>query len=211
MLLMISAGSVELESNLREPDGELQGAVILCHPHPVYGGTMDNRIVYRAAKAAARAGFAALRFNFRGVGKSTGLYDNGLGEKEDVAAAIDWVEKKYPGKPLAIIGYSFGSWVGLQVGCPDPRIRAIIGIGLPLDLYSFEFLVDYSNPSLYIIGAQDEYCSLMNQQDLIRRLPSASKFNRIQGADHFFTDHVDDVEKLIEQFFSELQSGQAMP
>jgi alpha/beta superfamily hydrolase len=205
MTFMISAGSVELESHLREPEGEPRGAAVFCHPHPVYGGTMDNRIVFRAGKAAARAGFAALRFNFRGAGKSTGQYDNGLGEMEDVAAAIDWIENRYPGKPLAVFGYSFGAWVGLQVGCRDPRVRAVVGIGLPLDLYDFEFLVDYPNPSLYIIGAQDEFASPVNQQELARRLPPGSRFDRIQDADHFFADHIDDVVNLIERFFGELE------
>ena len=205
MMLMIPTGSVELESHLREPEIEPRGAAILCHPHPVYGGTMDNRVIYRAAKAVTRAGFSALRFNFRGVGKSTGQYDHGLGEKEDVAAAIDWMEKRYPGKPLVVLGYSFGAWVGLQVACPDPRIRAIIGIGLPLDLYDFEFLIDYSNPSLYIVGAQDEFCSPVILQNLIRRLPPASRIHRLPGADHLFSGQADEVEGFVEQFLGGLQ------
>jgi alpha/beta superfamily hydrolase len=211
MTLIIPAGSVEIESHLGEPEGEAQGGAVLCHPHPVYGGTMDNRVVYRAAKAAAKAGFAALRFNFRGVGKSTGRYDHGLGEMEDVAAAIDWMEKQYPDKPLAVLGYSFGAWVGLKVGCSDPRIRAIVGIGLPLDLYDFEYLVYYSNPSLYIVGAQDEFCSPVNLQNMIRRLPPASRIHRLPDADHFFSGQVEEVEVLIEQFLRGLQPDQTMP
>jgi len=210
MMMMIPAGSIELESHIREPEGEPRGVAVLCHPHPVYGGTMDNRVVYRSARAVAKAGFSALRFNFRGVGKSTGQYDHGLGEKEDVAAAVDWMEKRYPGKPLAILGYSFGAWVGLQTGCQDPRIQALVGIGLPLDLYSFEYLLDYTNPSLYIVGAQDEFCSPVILQNLIRRLPTASKIHRLPDADHFFTEQVDDVENLIEQFFRGLHPDQAM-
>ncbi len=211
MYFTIPNGSFELESHLREPEDVPEGAVILCHPHPVYGGTMNNRVIYRAAKAAAKAGFAALRFNFRGVGKSTGHYDQGLGEKEDVAAAIDWVEDRFPGKPLAVLGYSFGAWVGLQVGCLDPRIRAIVGIGLPLDMYNFEFLLDFQNPSLYIVGNRDEFCSPMNLENLIRRLPFASRVHRVQGADHFFSEQVEEVERLIEQFFRGLLPDQAMP
>ena len=211
MYFTIPNGSFELESHLREPEDVPEGAVILCHPHPVYGGTMNNRVIYRAAKAAAKAGFAALRFNFRGVGTSTGHYDQGLGEKEDVAAAIDWVEDRFPGKPLAVLGYSFGAWVGLQVGCLDPRIRAIVGIGLPLDMYNFEFLLDYQNPSLYIVGNRDEFCSPMNLENLIRRLPFASRVHRVQGADHFFSEQVEEVERLIEQFFRGLLPDQAMP
>ena len=210
MYLTIPAGSLELESHLREPEAEPEGALILCHPHPVYGGTMDSRIIYRAAKVAAGAGFSALRFNFRGVGKSTGLYDQGLGEKEDVAAAINWMEERYPGKPLAVLGYSFGAWVGLQVACSDSRIRAVVGIGLPLDMYNFDYLVDYPNPSLYIFGTRDEFCSPMNLENLIRRLPFVSKVHRIQGADHFFSEQIEEVEKLIGQFFGGLFPDQSM-
>jgi len=211
MVLNISAGNVELQSHLREPEKELRGSVVLCHPHPVYGGTMDNRVIYRAAKSAARAGFAALRFNFRGVGKSTGQYDHGLGEQEDVVAAIDWIERKYPQKPLVVLGYSFGAWVGLQVGCRDPRIRALVGIGLPLNLYDFDYLVDYSNPALYIIGTRDEFCSQKNLDKLDPRLLPLSKVERIHDADHFFSGQVEKLEIFIERFFKELSCDWAVP
>jgi uncharacterized protein len=204
MVLIIPAGSVQLEAQLREPEGVLRGAAIVCHPHPVYGGTMDNRVVYRAAKAVLRVGFAALRFNFRGVGKSSGQYDYGVGEKEDVAAAADWVEQKYPGMPLSLIGYSFGAWVGLQVGCSDPRISAVIGLGLPLDTSDLSFLSECSKPALYIVGTQDEFCSPENLEDLERSLPRTSTIHRIKDADHFFTSQIETVENLIESFFQNL-------
>lgn len=207
----IPAGDGKLQANLHEPEGELQGKVIVCHPHPVYGGTMDNRIVYRAAKSAARAGFAALRFNFRGVGESSGQYDHGLGEQEDVAAAIDWIDEKYPDKPCAVIGYSFGAWVGLQVGSGDPRIGAMVGIGLPLDLYSFDYLVDYSHPTLYIVGTRDEFCSRENLDDLQVRLPPSSKVERIRDADHFFSEQIEELELTIENFFREWINHRAVP
>src|SRR5512138_1141068 len=96
MSFMIPAGSVQLEATLREPKQEIRGTTVVCHPHPVYGGTMDNRIVYRAAKTAAQSGFAALRFNFRGVGRSTGEFDQGIGEREDAAASLQWLHNRYP-------------------------------------------------------------------------------------------------------------------
>src|SRR5262245_39461653 len=120
MPLMIEGRSVELEAVLREPSEErLQGAAVVCHPHPSYGGTMDNRVVFRAAKSVVNAGWAALRFNFRGVGASTGTFDHGEGEKDDVLAAIEFLERRYPSRPLALVGFSFGAWVGLQVGAAD--------------------------------------------------------------------------------------------
>ncbi len=209
MTFMIEADGIQLEANLREPKIPPRGAVVICHPHPVYGGTMDNRIVYRAAKAAAAAGFAALRFNFRGVGRSTGSYDQGLGEKEDVVGAIDWMQSKHPELPLALIGYSFGAWVALQVGDSDARITAMIGIAPPLDLYAMEFLTRNAKPSLFIVGTQDEFCSMENILQLQPHLPAATSMQILEGADHFFTDRTDEIERLISEFFLKPPAGPA--
>lgn len=199
---MIPAGPEQLEVNLREPEGPPRGAVVVCHPHPLYGGTMDNRIVYRAAKAAAAAGYAALRFNFRGVGRSTGAFDQGIGEKDDVAHALRWLEERYPGLPLALIGYSFGAWVGLQVGYAHPRVSAMVGLGIPLDLYNMDFLAENPKQTLYIIGTRDEFCSQENLRRFILRLPPSSFVHQIDEADHFFSDHADIVQGLIHDFLS---------
>ena len=207
MSFMIQADRVQLEASLREPKDALRGAVVVCHPHPVYGGTMDNRIVYRAAKAASMAGFAALRFNFRGVGRSTGQFDQGIGEKEDVIAAIRWLEQKYPGLPLGLIGYSFGAWVGIQVGSLDPRIVALVGIALPLDIYDLDFLANYAKPALYIVGTRDEFSSQENTARLKARLPAASSLHIIEGADHFFSEQTDVVERFVFEFFYRLPIG----
>jgi len=168
---------------------------------------MDSRVVYRAAKAVAAAGYAALRFNFRGVGKSSGQFDQGIGEKEDASAAVDWLGKKYPRRPLALVGYSFGAWVGLQVGCTDRRIQALVGLGLPLDLYELDFLIHNSRPALYIVGTRDQFCSPENLDRLSRHLPVASRVERIEGAEHLFEGYVDAVERLITEFFGGLDSG----
>ncbi len=204
MSFLIPAGAVELEAQLREPEGELHGAVVVCHPHPVYGGTMDNRVVYRAAKAAAEGGYAALRFNFRGVGRSTGQFDQGIGEKEDAAAAIRWVDNRYPSLNLAMIGYSFGAWVGLQAGYSAPQIKAMVGLGLPLNLYDFDFLISYSKPALYIIGTRDEFCSRENLNRFASRLPATSSLHPIDGSDHFFDGHIEVIQSLITDFCKQL-------
>jgi len=209
MALMIPARSVQLEAVLREPHNlPLRGAVALCHPHPAYGGTMDNRVVFRAGKAAVAAGFAALRFNFRGVGNSTGSFNQGIGEKDDVACVIDWLGRKYPGTLLALIGFSFGAWVGLQVGCADPRIRAVVGLGLPLNFYDFDFLIENLKPALFIAGTQDEFCPHDRMQRLARRLPPTSRVHLIEGADHFFVRELDQVQSLVTNFFRGLKPGQ---
>ena len=127
-------------------------------------------------------------------------------EKEDVAAAIDWLEEKYPGLPLALIGYSFGAWVGLRVAHSDPRVVAMVGLGIPLDLYDMEFLVEYSKPALYIVGTRDE---LVREKldGFARRLPASSFVHQIDDADHFFSNEADIVQGLVYDFFVQLQLG----
>jgi hypothetical protein len=201
-LMLIAAGEVKLEAVLWEPKVRpLRAAALLCHPHPLYGGTMNNRVVYRAAKGAAEAGLAALRFNFRGVGASTGSYDKGAGERKDVAALVDWLSRQYPALPLALVGFSFGAWVGLQVGCHDPRIQALVGLGLPLDTYDLDFLIDNDKPSLFIIGTRDQFCRREKMEPFARRLPPCSMVSRVEGADHMFTREVDQVQGLVGDFF----------
>ncbi len=212
MRTMIQAGSVQLEAVLREPhDHPLSGAVVLCHPHPVYGGTMDNRVVFRAGKAVMAAGFAALRFNFRGVGASTGTFDQGEGEKDDVAFVIDWLEQRYPGTFMSLIGFSFGAWVGLQVGCADRRIQAVVGLGLPLNFYDFDFLAGNTKPAMFVAGTRDEFCPRERLESLAGRLPPTSRVQFIEGAEHFFTRELDRVQSLITGFFRELRPAQVKP
>jgi len=201
---LINAGSVQLEALLREPAGELRGAAVVCHPHPVYGGTMDNRVVYRTAKAAAQHGYAALRFNFRGAGKSTGQFDQGIGEREDAAAALRWVEDRYPGRDLVMAGYSFGSWVGLEVGNSAPRVKALVGVGIPLNMYDMSYLASSEKPALYIVGSEDGFCSRENLDRFASLLPSSAQLHRIEGSDHFFNGYIDVVEKLVSDFFRQL-------
>ena len=210
MQFMIQTDSVQLEANLREPEGPPRGGTVVCHPHPVYGGTMDNRIVYRSAKAAAAAGFASLRFNFRGVGQSTGQFDHGLGEQEDVVAALSWLKGRYPALPLALIGYSFGAWVGLRVGFAEPNVSLMVGIAPPLDLYPMEFLEHNPKPSLFIVGTEDEFCSKESISRLKPRLPATSSLKLLDGADHFFSEQTENVQELISEFFNTLPAGRLM-
>ncbi len=202
MSLFIDGRGVQLEAILREPRGvRLRGAVVLCHPHPAYGGTMDNRVIFRAAKAVQAARLAALRFNFRGAGASSGSFDEGIGEKDDAAAAIDWLAEHYPELPLALLGFSFGAWVGLQVGCTDPRIKALVGLGLPLNFYNFDFLIENQKPSLFMVGTQDEFCPMEKLDYLQRLLPATSAVRRIEGADHFFASQLEPLQSIITEFF----------
>jgi uncharacterized protein len=199
--MILGTGEVELEARLWEPVGARpRGAALLCHPHPLYGGTMNNRVIYRAGKGAVEAGLAALRFNFRGVGKSTGSYAGGAGERKDAAALLGWLRERYPGLPLALIGFSFGAWVGLQAAGEDPRVSALVGLGVPVKSFDFEFLIDIDKPSLYIVGTQDEFCPRDQMEILARRLPRTATVSWVVGADHFFTHQVDDVQNRVKDY-----------
>ena len=209
MTFLIQARTVKLEAVLREPEEAPRGAAVLCHPHPAFGGTMDNRVIYRSAKAVLRAGLIALRFNFRGVGKSSGDYDHGVGEKEDVASAIDYLEDRYPGQPLVLVGFSFGSVVGLEVGCRDPRIVAMIGLGVPVGKYDFEYLGENRKPTLFLIGEHDEMCPRDRMDALGRGLPPTSRLIWIEGADHFFANELETVQKHITDFLRNLSFGRS--
>jgi uncharacterized protein len=205
MTMMIPGRGVELEAVLRHPQQKTaRGAAVLCHPHPVYGGTMNNRVIFRAGMAATEAGLLALRFNFRGVGDSTGNYDEGKGEQEDVGSAIDWLRGKAPGLPLVLIGFSFGAWVGLQVAARDSDMAAMVGLGLPLNNYNFDFLLENYKPSLYVIGSEDEFCPREKMERLSRKLPAYSEAIWIEGADHFFASHLDQLQERIRRFLQDL-------
>jgi len=207
MNLVIPSGSVQLEATFRKPKPEVlpRGAAVLCHPHPLHGGTMSNSVVYCAAEAAIIAGFAALRFNFRGVGNSSGSFEQGIGEQGDVSSAISWLEATLPDQPLVMIGYSFGAWVGMQVGCNDPRIKGMIGITPPLDIYGFDFLYSNPKPTLLIAGSEDQFCSQKSFIRLAGLLQATSRTMTIDGADHFLSEYVDQVRDLVHEFLQELR------
>ncbi len=200
---MIETETGHLEAALRLPRRtETRAGTVLCHPHPQFGGTMDNRVIYRAGIAAVKAGAAALRFNFRGVGGSTGEHDGGPGEQEDVLAAIDWLSGRFPRLPLIVIGYSFGAWVGLTAGSADPRVAALVGLGAPLSHYDFGFLQSCRKPILLVVGEYDEFCSPNSVEQIRSRLPGEAELQLVEGADHFFAGQLERVETLVAGFLS---------
>src|SRR4030095_8510798 len=134
--LFIPAPHGQLEAILKEPPrAPASGVALVLHPLPTGGGTMHNKVVFRAASALNDAGLITLRINFRGVGQSTGEFDSGRGELEDARAGLQYLEQQYPHEPVTVCGFSFGAWMGLQVGIPDPRVDFLVGIGTPVDKY----------------------------------------------------------------------------
>jgi uncharacterized protein len=193
-----------LEAALKEPDDAPRGAAVVCHPHPIHGGTMHTKAVYRAAQGLNDAGLVALRFNFRGVGTSTGSHDEGIGEKDDVRAALDWLEKEYPSLPIVVGGFSFGSMVGLSVGAEDARVVGLLGLGLPIDRreYDFTFLADVDRPVLVVQGEHDEFGAAADVRDYLRPMGAHITFVRIPGADHFFTDRLDELRETVRGYYA---------
>ena len=176
---------------------------VVCHPHPLYGGTMHNKVVYQVAKALHSRGATVLRFNFRGVGHSGGAHDNGRGEQDDVGAAIDYLATEFPGRPVLLAGFSFGSWVGLCVGCGDERVQRLIGLGLPVDNVDMSFLQSCSKPKLIIQGGNDQFGSRPKLEALFAGLPEPKELAMVEGADHFFTGQLDQVAAAINRWLDQ--------
>jgi uncharacterized protein len=197
--LFIPAPHGKLEAILKEPAGERRGVALVCHPHPLGAGTMHNKVVFRAAAGLLDAGLAALRFNFRGVGRSTGAHDEGRGEKDDVRAALDFLDTKYPGEPVTLAGFSFGSRFGTEVGAADGRVVRLISIGSPVDKYNYDYLKSNNKPILFVHCAQDEYGSVEKLRRLVESLPAAAEAKLVvfENCGHFFDAKLNELKKAI--------------
>lgn len=170
---------------------------VVCHPHPLHGGTMHNKVVYQIAKALHQRGAPVLRFNFRGAGLSEGTHDQGIGEQGDVGAALDYLAAEFPGKPILLAGFSFGSWVGLRVGCEDSRVSRLIAVGLPVNNVDASYLRSCAKPKLFVQGGNDQFGSRENLETLFATLPEPKRLVIIHSADHFFAGHLDEVGPAI--------------
>ncbi len=182
----------------------VRGGVVLCHPHPLYGGEMDNPVITTAAEAAVEEGFQTLRFNFRGVGESEGVHADGVGEKDDVRAAIDFLSSRVDGASLILVGYSFGAMVGLPVGIEDARVKGVVAIAPPLEMHNFDFLKGTKKDKLVIVGNRDLYCPIGRVRELYQHLEDPKSLVIIQGADHFFSYHVNSLTPPIKEFFRKI-------
>jgi alpha/beta superfamily hydrolase len=196
-----------LEAVVREPRGLIRGAAVVCHPHPLQGGTMHTKAVYRVAQAMAEIDIVALRFNFRGVGRSTGTYDAGVGEREDTKSALDWLEERYPKVTLMAGGFSFGSMVALRVGLTDPRVKALFGFGVPVRLYDYSFLADTAKPTLLVQGSQDEFGTALELQKAVASFGPEVSVATVEGADHYFSGAVDGLKKSVAKYFTKGPGG----
>lgn len=202
---MIPAPHGQLEAILKEPrDGNVRGVALVLHPHPLGGGTMHNKVVFRAAAALNDAGLVVLRINFRGVGQSTGEHDEGRAERDDARVALEYLATNYPGQEITLCGFSFGARVGMEVGVSDQRVRQLISIGTPVDKYDFDFLLACQKPILFVHGELDEYGNVERLRELVAKIKAPVELKVIKGAGHFFDEHLDELKQAItEWMFSE--------
>jgi alpha/beta superfamily hydrolase len=214
--LFITAPHGRIEAILKEPHGAARGVALVLHPHPLHGGTMHNKVVFRTARGLNDAGLATLRINFRGVGHSTGEHTGARGgEQEDARIALDYLTDKYPGLPVFLAGFSFGARVGLEVGTLDARVRFLIGVGTPVSIaerdYDFSFLAECRKPLLLVHGERDEFGSVEDLRALAARLPTEARVQLkiIPGAGHFFDDQLEDLRRIIAEWASEMLEAEA--
>jgi len=180
---------------------------VICHPHPLYGGTMHNKVVFKTAQVLQANAIPALRFNFRGIGRSTGSYDEGRGEMEDVRFALEFLSRRYPGVPAIIAGFSFGAFVGLRVAAADDRAHAMIGLGTPSRWFEGDTLKGCHKPKLFIHGTNDEQAPYDQAQEWFNQVPAPKSMMAVQGADHFFQDRLEEVQAIIANFLTTLKSS----
>ena len=208
-----SAG--RLEALLNAGAADCTHAALVCHPHPLFGGTLHNKVVFHTMKALSSFGFPVLRMNFRGTGLSQGEHDHGNGEVDDVRTALNWLDAEFH-LPLIFAGFSFGAAVGLRAACSDDRVRAAIGLGTPVApvaadteeprVYTYEFLRECAKPKLFVSGARDQFGPRAKLEALVASVPEPKKLVVIEGADHFFEGRLRELREAIELWVREAVS-----
>jgi alpha/beta superfamily hydrolase len=199
---LLTGPAGRLEAVLNAGAGNATHAALVSHPHPLFGGTLHNKVVFHAMKALNSFGFPVLRFNFRGAGLSQGAHDNGDGEVDDARTALEWLDREFH-LPLIFAGFSFGAAVGLRAACPDRRVKAAIALGLPVApiggrSYEYEFLQSCSKPKLFVSGGRDQFGPRTQLERLVQSLPEPKKLVFIEDADHFFEGRLPELRETIE-------------
>ena len=202
--IIIPGPEGRLEARYQASDRKSPLCLVL-HPHPRQGGTMNNKIVYNIYQAFAKLGFSTLRFNFRGVGKSQGSYDNGVGELTDAASALDWLQSENPSaKSTWIAGFSFGSWLALQLLMRRPEIAGFVTVSPPANLYDFSFLAPCPSSGLIIQGTEDKIVEIESVNELVTKLnkqkPLNITYKKFAGADHFFAKDLEKIQTTVKKY-----------
>jgi len=198
-----------LEAIYRPTTEAAERVALVLHPHPLYGGTMHNPVVFHCARALHEAGFETLRINFRGVGDSTGTHDNGQGETDDARAALDFLlQHQQEAREVIVAGFSFGAAVGMRLGCGDERVQRIVALAAPAGHYDFGFLSRCAKPKLFVHGDRDDVAPLAMLEDALDRLavPNA-QLRVIAGTGHFFEDRLDELRAAVQGFAADPVAG----
>lgn len=214
--LFLDGPAGRLEALLNGGSEKATHAALVCHPHPLFGGTLHNKVVFHMMKALNSFGFPVLRFNFRGTGLSQGEHDQGKGEVDDVRTGLDWLDSEYH-LPLVFGGFSFGAAVGLRAACGDGRVRAVVGAGVPVvpvaeateepRVYTLEFLRECAKPKLFVSGARDQFGPRAKLEALVASLPEPKKLIVIEGGDHFFEGRLREMREAVELWVRESVSS----
>jgi alpha/beta superfamily hydrolase len=200
--LFIPARHGQLEAIVKEPREPRRGVAVVAHPHPLGGGTMHNKVVFRIAAGLVDAGLTTVRFNFRGVGASTGEHNDVEGGVEDVRDVLDYMEQNYAGEDLTLAGFSFGSRASMEAGYNDPRVARLISVGTPVEKYrDYDFLISVTKPILFIHGDHDEFCSVETLRTLTDRIPHAEVVI-FENSGHFFDEHLDKLRSVVSDWTS---------
>ncbi|HUS19303.1 MAG TPA: alpha/beta fold hydrolase [Terriglobales bacterium] len=204
--LMLEGPAGRLEALLNAGEATATHAALVCHPHPMFGGTMHNKVVYNAMKSLSKFGFPVLRFNFRGAGLSEGAHDEGRGEVGDVQAALDHLANEYK-LPIIFTGFSFGAAVGLRAACQDERVVGMISLGTPVAVngrsYTYEFLRECQRPKLFVSGGNDEYSTEQDLRAAYENVAEPKRLVIVPGADHFFLKQLPQMQEAIESWVRE--------
>ena len=214
--VIINGPAGRIEGRYLSNSGQDAGIALILHPHPQHGGTMNNKVVYTMYNTFARQGFSVLRFNFRGVGRSQGEFDNGEGELSDAAAALDWLQNNNPNaKSCWIAGFSFGSWIAMQLLMRRPEIESFVSVGLPANMYDFSFLAPCPTSGLVVHGQQDTVVPKDSVEKLLKKLSHQRGINLryeiMDHADHYFNNHLDRLSQIIEEYVQDFAKRAKAP
>lgn len=204
--LMLEGPVGRLEALLNTGDAAAMHAALVCHPHPMFGGTMHNKVVYNVMKSLSKFGFPVLRFNFRGAGLSEGIHDEGRGEVDDVRAALDYLAAEYK-LPIIFAGFSFGAATGLRAVCPDERVVGLISLGTPVAVdgrvYTYQFLRECHKPKLFVSGGNDQYSPQAELKSVVASVAEPKQLVIVDHADHFFEGKIPLMQHAVEDWLRE--------
>jgi uncharacterized protein len=198
--LFVAGPAGRIESLLEEPEeGEPVEAALVCHPHPQFGGTMHNKVVYRLARGLRRTGCVVLRFNYRGVNLSEGEYDESIGETEDARAVLRELQGRYPNLPVLAAGFSFGSRVALRLAAGEPSVRRVLAAGFPTRILERNFVYHVDVPKFFVHSTHDEFGPKADFEAFFASVPEPKQLDWIESEDHFFRNSLDELERVVQR------------